>query len=312
MTSDVLVHLAAGVGNIVLATPLLVALDRLGAKVDVWLSADYRETADLLRDWTVVRTVTPDPRFCSYDALIPAVPPFYWRAFASSYAGRAHVVTRPPDALFYTNEQEYYLHFARAFGFTGTAPPCTLPIAASDCFGVGASTVVLAPGCKTGEMAAKRWPWFMELASRFDPVAVVGTDDDLRRFDGVPMRFGPRVQSFVGRLTLRQTAELLASAGVVVANDSGLAHVAAAVGTPTLILFGPTPDATLGRFPPNVTVLRAGLPCEPCWFGGARFRACDRRIDCLGALSVDQVERTARALHRRGAAAEASIEEAPV
>jgi heptosyltransferase I len=94
---------------------------------------------------------------------------------------------------------------------------------------------------------------------------------------------------------------------VVVANDSGLAHVAAAVGTPTLMIFGPTPHATLSRLPSNVKVLRAGLPCEPCWFGGARFRACDRRIECLGALSVAQVERETRALHRRSEGVESSI-----
>jgi ADP-heptose:LPS heptosyltransferase len=104
------------------------------------------------------------------------------------------------------------------------------------------------------------------------------------------MCFAAHVRSFVGRLTLRDTAELLASAGVVVANDSGLAHVAAAVGTPTLMIFGPTPHATLGRFPHNVRVLRAGMPCEPCWFGRARFEACARRIDCLRSLSAGQVE----------------------
>ena len=164
---------------------------------------------------------------------------------------------------------------------------------------VGASTVVLAPGCKTGEMTAKRWPYFPELAERFDDVAVVGTGDDLRRFDGTAMRFAAHVRSFAGRLTLRATAEVLASAGVVVANDSGLAHVAAAVGTPTVMIFGPTPHATLGRFPPNVAVLRAGLPCEPCWFGGARFRACDRRIDCLRSLGVEEVEREVRARVQR-------------
>lgn len=296
MKPAVLVHLGSGIGNIVLATPLLIALHELGANVDVWLSADYRETADLLRDWTVVRAVANGPDVNhgdrpggGYDVVIPALPPFYWRAFASFYSGRSHVVARPPDGLFYTDEQEYYLSFARSIGFAGTPPFCKLPIGPTDRFGVGGSTVVLAPGCKTGEMAAKRWPWFPDLAGRFDDVAVVGTDEDTRRFDGGEIRFGSHVRSFVGRLTLRDTAELLASAGAVVANDSGLAHVAAAVGTPTLMIFGPTPHTTLGRFPPNVKVLRSGVPCEPCWFGGARFRACAKRIDCLRAIGVDTI-----------------------
>jgi hypothetical protein len=72
----------------------------------------------------------------------------------------------------------------------------------------------------------------------------------------------------------------------------------APVGTPTLMIFGPTPHTTLGRFPPNVKVMRAGLPCEPCWFSGARFRSCDRRIDCLRLLLVDEIESAVRAWQR--------------
>jgi ADP-heptose:LPS heptosyltransferase len=132
------------------------------------------------------------------------------------------------------------------------------------------------------------------LAECFNDVVVVGTADDLRRFDGSPMRFPDHSRSLVGTLSLRETAEVLAGAAVVVANDSGLGHVAAAVGTPTVLLFGPTPDAALGRLPPNVTVLRAGLQCEPCW-RGARLARCARRVDCLAALSTDRVEAAVRA-----------------
>jgi heptosyltransferase-2 len=139
-------------------------------------------------------------------------------------------------------------------------------------------------------MATKRWPHFGALAAALDDVVVVGTVDDLRQNDGAPMKFPSHVRSFVGKLSLRETAELMAAAGVVVGNDSGLSHVAAAVGTPTVMLFGPTPHASLGPMPQNVKVLRAGLPCEPCWFQD-RFRACGRKIECLSRLSVETVIR---------------------
>ena len=48
--------------------------------------------------------------------------------------------------------------------------------------------------------------------------------------------------------------------------DSGLSHVASAVGTPTVMTLGPTPHLTLGHSPPNVKVLRSGFDCEPCWY----------------------------------------------
>src|SRR5262249_1751031 len=149
-------------------------------------------------------------------------------------------------------------------------------------------TVVLAPGCKTGEMAAKRWPHFPRLAESFADVVVIGTPDDLRHFNGAAMTFPDHVRSLVGNLALEQVARVLAAAGGVVANDSGLGHVAGAVGAPTILLFGPTPDLTLGRLPRNVTVLRAGLPCEPCWFSN-RFARCAGTIDCLDRLAVEDV-----------------------
>jgi ADP-heptose:LPS heptosyltransferase len=137
-------------------------------------------------------------------------------------------------------------------------------------------------------MTAKRWPHFPQLAEALPDVAVVGTADDLRQSDRTLLKFPSHARSFVDRLTLRQTAELMASAGVVVGNDSGLSHVAAAVGTPCVMIFGPTPHQVLGELPPHVTVVRRGLECEPCWFR-SRFRACARRIDCLRELSVEAV-----------------------
>jgi ADP-heptose:LPS heptosyltransferase len=294
----VFVHLASGIGNVVLATPLLMALREMEFVIDVQVNGDYAETADLLRDWSALRNVraagsAPARWNERPDYVVPAIPPFYWPRYANAYRTAAAIVSRPPDALFYQDEQEYYLAFAKKLGYPpGRTPAYGLPIAPAEDLGVTTGTLVLAPGCKTGEMSAKRWPHFPDLAARFPDVAVVGTGNDLRRHDGTEMAFPGHVRSFVDRLSLRATAELLAAAGVVVSNDSGLGHVAGAVGTPTVMLFGPTPHHTLGRFPSNVTVLRAGLPCEPCWFG-ARFGACARRVDCLRDLNVETVAREA-------------------
>ncbi|MCA1612885.1 MAG: glycosyltransferase family 9 protein [Acidobacteria bacterium] len=312
---EVLVHLAAGVGNIVLATPLLVALDAAGFAVDVLLDADYPPTAELLGGWSVVRRVYGEGArrsahlFDRYDALAPAVPPFYWPRFARLYPRGARTLRRPPDQLFYRDEQAYYLAFADALGAGGGPRPVyRLPVAASDEFGTGPRTLALAPGCKGGEMGAKRWPYFAALAALFDDVAVVGTAEDLRRDDGTSIEFPAHARLFIDRLSLRETARLLASCGAVVANDSGLAHVAAAVGTPVVMIFGPTPDGTLGPLAPNVAVVRAGLACEPCWFG-PRLRACGRRLDCLREISVERVGREARRLLGREDAARRSFTE---
>jgi ADP-heptose:LPS heptosyltransferase len=291
--STVLVHLASGIGNIVLATPLLVALEELGFATHVWLDADYPETAELLEGWSAVARILREPPkdFGGYHHVLPAVPPFYWSRYSGRYREIAAALARPADSVFYENEQAFYLSFARALGYSSDRVPMyRLPIAPDERWGVTARTVVLAPGCKTGEMAAKRWPYFPELSARLEDVSIVGTQDDLRSYDGTEFVFAPHARCFAGQLSLRETAEVLASAGLVVGNDSGLSHVAAAVGTPTIMIFGPTPDRTLGTLPSNVQVLRTGLSCEPCWHG-ARFGECHGRIDCLHVLDVDAVMR---------------------
>jgi heptosyltransferase-2 len=218
------------------------------------------------------------------------VPPYSWRRFEQAYRGKPNVVPRPADALFYSDEQGYYLDFARRLGCDAApAPYPFLPVSEpQQDLGSDTSTLVIAPGCKTGEMAMKRWPHFPALAGMFADVVLVGTGDDLRHADGRAMVFPSHVRSMVDRLSLLELAGVLAGCGTVVANDSGLGHMAAAVGAPTVLIFGPTPDVTLGRLPPNVTVLRSSLECQPCWFT-RRFAACRGAITCLRELSLDTV-----------------------
>src|SRR5262245_26331570 len=121
-THTVLVHLASGIGNIVLATPLLIALNDMGFVVDLLIHADYPQTADLLRDWSVIREVYDGrsqniPPLSPYDLIIPAIPPFYWSQFAHLYTQTSRTIRRPPDTLFYQDEQAYYLAFAYALGY---------------------------------------------------------------------------------------------------------------------------------------------------------------------------------------------------
>ena len=170
----------------------------------------------------MIRSTVTDPSFDlrsrNYTHVIPAIPPFYWRRYAANFPTALPLVSRPGDSLFYQDEQEYYLSFARRLGYaTGRRPLVCLPIAASELQGVGLHTLVIAPGCKTGEMTAKRWPHYSELADEFEDVAVVGTADDLWGYNGKRIQFGSHVKVFVDQLKLCETAEILASAGAVVA-----------------------------------------------------------------------------------------------
>ena len=107
---------------------------------------------------------------------------------------------------------------------------------------------------------------------------------------------GGAAASFIGSTDLVGLAALLKVARVVVANDSGPAHLAAAVGTPVVTVFGPTHEA-FGFAPrgARVRTISRDLPCRPCSVHGGRRCPRGRRA-CLDDLAPGTVIAAAREL----------------
>jgi heptosyltransferase-3 len=105
----------------------------------------------------------------------------------------------------------------------------------------------------------------------------------------------------VGRAGLLTGAAILRRAALFVGNDTGLTHIAAASGAPTLALFGPTPAAQYAPWGPATAVAHTEVPRLALFGPGFDHRTTDSMMD---SLSVDAAERAARALlDRLGAAA---------
>jgi lipopolysaccharide heptosyltransferase II len=100
---------------------------------------------------------------------------------------------------------------------------------------------------------------------------------------------GPGLLDLAGRLSLRELAALLGLARMLVATDTGVMHLAAAVGTPVLALFGPTSPGRTGPHGAGHRVLRLGLECSPCF-----KRSCPRPR-CLLEMPADLVAQAALA-----------------
>lgn len=98
---------------------------------------------------------------------------------------------------------------------------------------------------------------------------------------------GERVKIMAGEFTLRETADLIARATLFIGGDSGLAHMAVALGTPTVVLFGPSDPLKWGVKSPNNAVVCRNLACAPCFIFGYHKRC--RTIDCMGGITVDEV-----------------------
>lgn len=86
-------------------------------------------------------------------------------------------------------------------------------------------------------------------------------------------------------LGLREVSALLAGAGLYVGNDSGISHLAAAVGAPTVAIFGPTRASRWAPRGPNVSVVEPSRRCALCAVAEERPAACD----CIGTIAVEQV-----------------------
>ena len=95
----------------------------------------------------------------------------------------------------------------------------------------------MAPGAEYGP--AKRWPHFGALAALLDrPVVLLGSGKEAALCEEIRAQAPERCRNLAGKTSLLEAFALIAGAGHVVSNDSGLMHVAAAFGVPQVALFG--------------------------------------------------------------------------
>ena len=151
----------------------------------------------------------------------------------------------------------------------------------------------LNPGAEYGP--AKRWP-----AERFAAVArevshrlgncvwlAFGAKGDWELCDKIARLAGGGVLNLAGKTSLRQLMALLKRCRVVLTNDTGPMHVAAALGTPVVVPFGSTsPELTGPGLPgdPRHQLLRSVAPCSPCF-----RRECPIDFRCMTGISVERV-----------------------
>lgn len=141
-------------------------------------------------------------------------------------------------------------------------------------------TIALVPGSR---VATKRWPHWAALApalaAQGHPLVWLGGAEE------APLAVGPGERAF-GR-SLQETASILKGCSIAVGGDSGLLHLARAVGTPVVMLFGPTPAERLPLDPGRLD-LAIDLPCRPCSPHGPP--RCPRgHHRCLVDLAPDRV-----------------------
>jgi len=168
-----------------------------------------------------------------------------------------------------------------------------------------AARVLAAAGVAHGERYALLGPrsaygpareWFperfvaagRELIARGFRVVVCGTPSERASCAAIAQGVGPRAVSVAGETTLPALVAVAAGASLALCNDSGLAHVAAATGAPTIQIYGSAASGWTAARGPHVRVLHRAPVCSPCW-----RRTCVIGTRCLDAVRVPWVMRHA-------------------
>ncbi|MBW1923296.1 MAG: lipopolysaccharide heptosyltransferase II [Deltaproteobacteria bacterium] len=210
-----------------------------------------------------------------------------------------HPVPRDASVLG-VHQVEYYLSLLHGVGWRARGGDPCLRVPAEEAawaeralssagVGPGVFLVGLGPGAAFGE--AKRWP-----ADRFAGVA----DRAATRWGARVLLFGSPKEApicrelkermenppvdFCGSTSLTEAMALMARCGLFVTNDSGLMHMAAALGVPTVAVFGSTDPEATGPRGPRTAVVRREVACAPCL-----RRSCPTDFSCMLSVTEDDV-----------------------
>lgn len=149
--------------------------------------------------------------------------------------------------------------------------------------------LALCPGAEFGP--AKRWPaeHFAELASSMLAkgwqVWLFGSPKEQPQAEIIQRQTNQQCVDLVGKTSLADAIDLMSSASAVVSNDSGLMHIAAALGKPLVVMYGSSSPGFTPPLSKQVRVLTLGLECSPCF-----KRTCPlEHLKCLQDLPPQQV-----------------------
>jgi heptosyltransferase I len=152
-----------------------------------------------------------------------------------------------------------------------------------------AKLLVMSPGTV---WATKQWrsDAFAEVARHFLKnglaVTLIGSDRERAVCDAVA-KLAPGAVNLAGETTLSELAALIRRSTICLTNDSGPMHLAVALDRPVVSVFGPTDPVWAGPYRRDDVVLRAELPCSPCYL--RQLSRCTHNHDCMKEVSAGAV-----------------------
>lgn len=162
--------------------------------------------------------------------------------------------------------------------------------------GEALALVALCPGSVNSR--AKRWPAerYAALADRLieelgAQVLLIGSAAETEVSLEVARKMRNQATVLTGHTDLAELVAILSLVDLLVTNDTGPAHIASALGRPTLVIFGPTNPLTTRPFSPFAEIVRQPPDCAPCM-----LRDCPIDHRCMTAIAPDEVFNRARTM----------------
>ena len=298
LETKVLVVMNAGIGNAVEATPLVQAIRSIWPRSEITI---YPPSGDLFDDWCVVDHVAKSADDLNGKSFTHTFVTWVSRISECGNCcdlGKLHRVEHLLGKVFSKPELKYNLASIRRLGYKGLTPPLYVSIRKPEnTIPSSPPQILLIPGSKPQRMwRNKLWPYFGELTEvllkehETARVFFLGTRED--QVPSVVFR-SPRVIDLRDRLTLRETAWVLRHANLAIGNDCGPMHIADAVQTPSIIIFGPTCELKNGPMYKSIVATNA-FTCAPCQYNGDLL-SCENPV-CMTELSPDIVLKHADSL----------------
>ncbi len=155
--------------------------------------------------------------------------------------------------------------------------------------------------CPSSRWETKNWPVerFAAVARHLQQqcgasITLLGAPADQSACQAIAGALPAPCRNLAGKTSIVEMGSILKTVDLLVSNDSGPVHMAAALGTQTLVVFGPTNPGRTGPFGEGHRVLQAMNPCQPCM-----SRRCSHpESSCIRQITVDQVISAAEAAVR--------------
>lgn len=153
---------------------------------------------------------------------------------------------------------------------------------------------VCAGGARNMHASESRKRWFLEsfaevIAAMPDcDFMLFGADFDRYTVEHMATQGLPNVLDAVGGFSLAETAQLMSTCDAFLTHDTGLLHIASALGLPTVAVFGPTSWKKHGPLGDNAVVLASDIACSPCYIPTRNAFAPCAHLNCLKEITPEK------------------------